>query len=48
MRLAWQVLESVEVALVGQNLLHDHHLEFPTAVNGEVERSVYGRVALRY
>ena len=49
LRLAWHALERVELSLVGQNLLHDHHPELATAtVGGQVERSVYGRVALRY
>jgi iron complex outermembrane receptor protein len=47
-RLAWHASERIDLSLVGQNLLHDHHLEFPTEVASEVERSVYGRVALRY
>jgi iron complex outermembrane receptor protein len=47
-RFAWHALERIELSLVGQNLLHDHHSEFPTPVGSEVERSVYGRIALRY
>jgi iron complex outermembrane receptor protein len=38
-----------ELALSGQNLLHDHHLEFgPPAHRGEIERSVYASIAWRY
>jgi iron complex outermembrane receptor protein len=49
MRLAWHALERVELSLVGQNLLHDHHAELATPTSGGlIERSVYGRVALRY
>lgn len=48
-RLAWQATEQVEVSLVGQNLLHDHHVEFGTPeARGEIERSVYGKAAWRF
>jgi iron complex outermembrane recepter protein len=48
-RLAWQASEHWELSLVGQNLLHDHHLEFGTpATRGEIERSVYGKAAWRF
>ena len=43
---AWQVADAVELSLVGQNLLHDHHPEFGSlALRGEIERSVYGKIA---
>lgn len=48
-RLAWQASEQLELSLVGQNLLHDHHPEFGTpATRGELERSVYGKAAWRF
>ena len=48
-RLAWQASGQLELSLVGQNLLHDHHLEFGTpATRGEIERSVYGKAAWRF
>jgi iron complex outermembrane receptor protein len=48
-RLAWRASEQVQLSLVGQNLLHDHHLEFGTpATRGEIERSVYGKVAWQF
>ncbi|HET9447157.1 MAG TPA: TonB-dependent receptor [Steroidobacteraceae bacterium] len=48
-RLGWRVSEQLEVALVGQNLLHDHHTEFGTpATRGEIERSVYGKVTWQF
>ncbi|HEV8331883.1 MAG TPA: TonB-dependent receptor [Steroidobacteraceae bacterium] len=48
-RVAWQASEHLELSLVGQNLLHDHHLEFGTpATRGEIERSVYGKAAWRF
>jgi iron complex outermembrane receptor protein len=48
LRLAWHALEQVELSLVGQNLLHDHHAELPSPPYGSIERGVYGRVELRY
>ncbi|HXB57063.1 MAG TPA: TonB-dependent receptor [Vicinamibacteria bacterium] len=48
-RLAWPVVAKLELAVVGQNLLRDHHLEFgsgPTAV--EIPRSIYGEARWRW
>jgi iron complex outermembrane receptor protein len=39
---AWRPVHNLELALVGQNLLHSHHPEF-TQVS-ELERGVYGKV----
>ncbi len=48
-RLAWRGERTLELALVGQNLLHDHHIEFGTpAARGEIERSVYGKVTWQF
>jgi iron complex outermembrane receptor protein len=49
-RLAWHAARGLELSIVGQNLLHDHHPEygFPGPTRVEIERSVYGRVAWRY
>jgi iron complex outermembrane recepter protein len=48
-RCAWQASEQLEVSLVGQNLLHDHHVEFgPPASRGEIERAVYGKVTWQF
>lgn len=50
-RLAWQALDSLELSLVGQNLLHDYHREFPPFLyntQAEIGRSVYGKVTWRY
>ena len=51
LRLAWRAADSLELSLVGQNLLEDRHLEFvqekftqPT----EVPRGVYGKLAYRF
>lgn len=45
-RLAWKPNVHWELALVGQNLLHPEHFEFPRGLNplqSEVPRSFYGR-----
>lgn len=49
-RLAWHPTANLELSLVGQNLLHDHHAEYgvPGPNREEVERSVYAKVAWRY
>jgi iron complex outermembrane receptor protein len=45
-RLAWDGWRRMEISLVGQNLLHDHHAEFgDPASRGEIERGVYGKLA---
>lgn len=49
LRLAWQASEQLELALVGQNLLHDRHVEFGTPeARGEIERGVYGKVTWQF
>jgi len=51
-RLAWRPREDLEVAIVGQNLLHGNHFEFaPTFVSHvptQIERGVYGKVTWRF
>jgi hypothetical protein len=47
-RLAWRAQERLELSLIGQNLLPDHHAELSSPPFGGVERGIYGRVALRY
>jgi iron complex outermembrane recepter protein len=48
-RLAWHAARPLEVAVVGQNLLHDHHAEFGTpAARQAIKRGVYGTVAWRF
>lgn len=48
--LNWHPTQSLELALVGQNLLHDHHPEYsaPGPARVEIERSIYGKVVWRY
>ena len=48
-RLAWQPFPNLEISIVGQNLLHDHHPESGTpASRREIERAVYGKVVWRF
>ncbi len=50
-RLAWKPSAHWELAIVGQNLLHDSHYEYPrglSPVQSEVPRSVYGKLTWRF
>ena len=51
-RLGWRIGESVELSLVGQNLLTPRHVEFGQGyyplLNTLVERSVFGKVTWRF
>ncbi|MBI3851822.1 MAG: TonB-dependent receptor [Verrucomicrobia bacterium] len=48
-RLAWRPIPKLELSIVGQNLLHNHHPEFGAlASRQEIERSVYGKVTWRF
>jgi iron complex outermembrane receptor protein len=50
-RLAWHPSKNVELAIVEQNLLHDHHLEYVIASPNprvEIERGVYGKLTWRF
>jgi iron complex outermembrane receptor protein len=43
-RLAWSPWNSLELSVVGQNLLHDEHAEFGSpATRSQIQRSVYGK-----
>jgi len=46
-KLAWYPLPRLQLAIVGQNLLHDHHPEYgyPSAGREEIVRSVFGKVS---
>jgi iron complex outermembrane receptor protein len=48
--LGWRPLPPLTIAVVGQNLLTDHHAEFGGGSSGitEIERSVYGKVVWRW
>ena len=49
-RLGWHPTTRIELSVVGQNLLHDHHPEygFPGPGRVEIGRSVYGKMAYRW
>ncbi len=49
-RIAWHPTPGLELSLVGQNLLHDHHAEYgvPGPNREEIERSVYAKVSWHY
>lgn len=44
-RLSWQATDEMRVSVVGQNLLHDRHVEFGTPeARGAIQRGVYLRI----
>jgi iron complex outermembrane receptor protein len=48
-RLAWRPRPNLELSIVGQNLLHDHHAEFgAAATRQEIQRGVYGKVTWHF
>lgn len=50
-RLGWRLGKSIELSLVGQNLLTPRHAEFPDAYEVShtlVERSILGKITLRF
>ncbi|HEY6267970.1 MAG TPA: TonB-dependent receptor [Candidatus Acidoferrum sp.] len=51
-QLTWRVQESVELSLVGQNLLGDHHVEFNDAFqsvnSSQVKRSAYVKLTWQF
>ncbi len=49
-RLGWYPVPRLQLALVGQNLLHDHHPEYgyPSATREEIVRNVYFKVSWGY
>lgn len=40
-RLGWQAAPGLDIALVGQNLLHEHHQEYPAPQGQGIGRSVF-------
>lgn len=50
LRVGWRPTQKVELAVVGQNLLDNHHPEFSGGSAGftEVERGVFGKVTARW
>lgn len=50
-RLAWKPLDTVELSVVGQNLLDSYHREFRASSlfqQSEIGRTVYGKVSVRF
>ncbi len=49
-RLGWSPTRTLELSIVGQNLLHDQHPEFgiPGPTRVELERSVHGKAVWRF
>ena len=49
-RLGWRPVEELELTIVGQNLLDDHHPEYgyPSPTRVEAERGVYGKATWRF
>jgi iron complex outermembrane receptor protein len=49
-RIAWHATKELELSLVGQNLLHDHHPEYgyPSASREEIERTIFGKISWGY
>jgi iron complex outermembrane receptor protein len=51
-RLGWRINKHWEMAIVGQNLLHDRHAEFNstqiTTQATEIPRSVYGTITWQF
>jgi iron complex outermembrane receptor protein len=49
-RIGWALSSRLEVSVVGQNLLHAYHPEygFPSPTREEIQRSVYGKIAVRW
>ena len=49
-RVGWHATKNIDVSVVGQNLLQDHHAEagFPGPVQEQIGRNVYAEVAFRW
>jgi iron complex outermembrane recepter protein len=49
-RIGWRVNKHTELSLVGENLLHNHHVEygFPSPTQEAIERSVYAKISYRW
>jgi len=47
-RLGWKPIKNLELAVVGQNLLDNRHLEFSSTLRTEIQRGIYGKVTWRY
>jgi iron complex outermembrane receptor protein len=51
LRFSWRPIPKLELSLVGQNLLHDHHLEYVgsgSSPREEIGRRVFTKAAVRW
>ena len=50
LRIGWRPIPSLDLSLIGRNLLHASHPEFgaPSPLREEVRRSIYGRATWRF
>lgn len=46
--LTWSFTEHLQLALVGRNLLHARHYEFPSSEANAIPRSAFAQIRLRY
>jgi iron complex outermembrane recepter protein len=46
--LGWRPIQNLELAVVGQNLFDNRHLEFSSTFRTAIQRGVYGKVTWRY
>ncbi|HLX12987.1 MAG TPA: TonB-dependent receptor [Bacteroidota bacterium] len=46
-RVGWHAMPKLELSVTGQNLLHNHHVEYgyPGSTREEIQRSVFGKIA---
>ncbi|HEX2896959.1 MAG TPA: hypothetical protein VHP63_02795, partial [candidate division Zixibacteria bacterium] len=49
-RIGYQLLDELEFALVGQNLLHERHPEYgyPNSSRVEIEQNIYAKATWRF
>jgi iron complex outermembrane receptor protein len=47
-RIAWNITDKVQLSLVGQNLLHDRHQEYPAPGASASPRQVYAGLRLKF
>jgi iron complex outermembrane recepter protein len=50
-RLGWHVAQNIELSVTGQNLLHDHHLEYVISGSSpqeQIQRNVYGKLTCQF
>lgn len=48
LHVAWHVTKNLELSVIGQNLFHNHHMEFSSATSSGINRAVYGKATLKF